>query len=192
MTIPSAPVTPATPPDPGPRPGAWGRFAQRHLFDYNPAATRRWLALALAGLLITGWALQQVLALPWMVLAQVQLGIGLVALAACFPVQIPRTKYTLGVADVFVFALLALHGAPAAILAAAAEGLVGTLRSSKRLTSRVSSPSAAALGMALCGGVHQASQSALLSLGWSATLADLAAVCDSIRPCLSDRCRLIQ
>ena len=182
MTPPSAPATPATPPDPGPRPGAWGRFAQRHLFDYNPAATRRWLALAAAGGLTTGWALQQLLALPWMALAQVQLGIVFVALAACFPLQIPRTKYTIGVADVFVFALLALHGAPAAILAAVAEGVVGTLRTSKRLSSRVSSPSAAAVGMALCGAVHQASHAALLGLGWSATLADLAAVCAGALP----------
>ncbi len=182
MTPPSAPATPATPPDPGPRPGAWGRFAQRHLFDYNPAATRRWLALAAAGGVATVWALQQLLALPWMALAQVQLGIVFVALAACFPLQIPRTKYTIGVADVFVFALLALHGAPAAILAAVAEGVVGTLRSSKRLSSRVSSPSAAAVGMALCGAVHQASHAALLGLGWSATLADLAAVCAGALP----------
>ena len=92
MTIPSAAVTTAPPPDPGKRPGPWGRFAQRHLFDYNPAATRCWLLLAAAGLLATGWALHQLMALPWMALAQVQLGIGFVALAACFPVHIPRTK----------------------------------------------------------------------------------------------------
>ena len=182
MTLPSATVTPAPPPDPGHRPGPWGRFAQRHLFDYNPAATRRWLALALAGLLTTGWALQQVLALPWMVLAQVQLGIGFVALAACFPVHIPRTKYSIGVADVFVFALLALHGAPAAVLGAAAEGIVGAMRSSKRLTSRVSSPAAAALGMAVCGMVHQASLRGLLAAGWPPEVAELAAVCAGALP----------
>ena len=182
MTLPSATVTPAPPPDPGHRPGPWGRFAQRHLFDYNPAATRRWLLLAAAGLLATGWALHQLVALPWMALAQVQLGIGFVALAACFPVHIPRTKYSIGVADVFVFALLALHGAPAAVLGAAAEGIVGAMRSSKRLTSRVSSPAAAALGMAVCGMVHQASLRGLLAAGWPPEVAELAAVCAGALP----------
>ena len=182
MTTPSAPVTPATPPDPGPRPGIWGRFAQRHLFDYNPAAIHRWLLLAASGAVVLGWSLHQLTQLGWIALAQVQLGIGLVALAACFPLHIPRTKYSIGVADVFVFALLALHGAPAAIVAAAVEGLVGTLRTSKRLTSRVSTPSAAALGMAACGAVHQASQTALLAWGWSPTLAELSAVCAGALP----------
>ena len=182
MTIPSAAVPPAPPPEPGPRPGPWGRFAQRHLFDYNPAATRRWLLLAAAGLLAIGWALHQLVALPWMALAQVQLGIGFVALAACFPLHIPRTKYSIGVADVFVFALLALHGLPAAILAASAEGIVGAMRSSKRLTSRVSSPAAAALGMAACGLVHQASLRGLLAAGWPPEVAELAAVCAGALP----------
>ena len=182
MTDLSAQVTPATPPEPGPRPGLWGRFAQRHLFDYNPQATARWLALAASGALVLGWSIAQLTQLGWMTLAQVQLGIVFVALAACFPVHIPRTKYSIGVADVFVFALLALHGAPAAIVAAAAEGVVGAMRSSKRLSSRVSTPLAAALGMAACGAAHRACLSALLAVGWSPAAAELAAVCAGALP----------
>ncbi len=182
MTDLSAQVTPATPPEPGPRPGLWGRFAQRHLFDYNPQATARWLALAASGALVLGWSIAQLTQLGWMTLAQVQLGIVFVALAACFPVHIPRTKYSIGVADVFVFALLALHGAPAAIVAAAAEGVVGAMRSSKRLSSRVSTPLAAALGMAACGAAHLACLSALLAVGWSPAAAELAAVCAGALP----------
>ena len=182
MTPPSTPATPATPPEPGPRPGLWGRFAQRHLFDYNPAATTRWLLLAASGAVALGWSLHQLAQLDWVALVQVQLGVGFVALAACFPIHLPRTKYSIGVADVFVFTLLALHGAPAAIVAAAAEGAVGAMRTSKRLTSRVGSPSAAALGMAVCGVVHHVSQPALLRLGLPATLAELAAVCAGALP----------
>ena len=183
MTRPSAPVPPALPePRPAARLGVWGRFAQRHLFDYNPAATRRWLTLATCGLVTLVWSLLQLSQLGWMALAQVQLGIAFVALAACFPVHVPRTKYSIGVADVFVFAILALHGAPAAIVAGFAEGLVGALRSSKRLSSRVSSPSAAAVGMAACGWVHQATQHGLLAIGWPPELAELAAVCAGALP----------
>ena len=124
--------------------GLLSGFAQRHLFDYNAAATRLWLALAACGALAAAWAFSQLIALPWVDLAQVSIGIGCVMLAAFFQVHIPRTKYSIGVADVFVFGLLALHGAPAAALAAGAEGLVGGMRSSKRLSSRVSTPATAA------------------------------------------------
>ena len=167
---------------PGSRSTVWAQFAQRHLFDYNPAATRRWLVLAMCGAACLGWSLQQLAQLDWRALAQVQLGIAFVALAASFPVHIPRTKYSIGVADVFVFALLALHGAPAAIASAFVEGLVGTLRSSKRLSSRVSTPSAAALGMAVCGLAHHASLRGLLAAGWAPAVAELAAVCAGALP----------
>jgi hypothetical protein len=163
-------------PDPAPPAGPWAAFARRHLFDYNPVATRRWLALATAGALALGWAFWQVSALPWLALAQVQLGIGFVVVAACFPVDIPRTRYHLSVADVFVFALLALHGAPAAALAAGAEGLVGAWRSSKRLTSRVSTPAAATASMALAGLLYEMLDGALVSAGWSTHVATLAAL----------------
>ena len=169
-------------PDPALPAGPWAAFVRRHLFDYNPAATRRWLALATAGALALGWALWHVSALPWLVLAQVQLGISFVVVAACFPVNIPRTRYHLGVADVFVFALLALHGAPAAALAAGAEGLVGAWRSSKRLTSRVSTPAAATASMALAGLLFEGLVAALLHAGWSAHVATLAALCAAALP----------
>ncbi len=161
----------------GPPPGVWARFALRHLFDYSPAATRLWLGLAAAGVLAAAWALAQLATLSSTVLVQVQLGIGFVMLAACFPLHLPRTKYSIGVADVFVFAMLALHGAPAAALAAGAEGLVGACRSSKRLTSRVSTPAAAVVAMGLCGLGFDAVQHALVSMGGSAAVATLVALC---------------
>jgi len=77
---PSAPIP--EPADPAVPVGLWAAFAQRHLFDYNASATRRWLGLALSGALALGWAGWQISALPWVVLAQVQLGIGFVVAAA--------------------------------------------------------------------------------------------------------------
>ncbi len=157
--------------------GIRAAFVQRHLFDYNPAATRLWLALATAGALAGGWALWRLSMLPASALAQVLLGAAFVAVAGFFPVQIPRTKYSVSVADVFVFALLALHGAPAAALAAGAEGLLGALRTSKRLTSRVSTPAAAMAAMALCGVGFDALYAGLAALAWPAASAMLAALC---------------
>jgi len=162
--------------------GPWSRFARRHLFDYNPAATRRWLLLATAGALAAGWALAGLAALPGPALTQVLLGLAFVAAAAMFPVHIPRTRYSIGVADVFIFALLALHGAPAAALAAGAEGLVGAWRSSKRLTSRVTTPAAATATMALCGSAFELLLTGLQAAGWPSATAMLAALCTTALP----------
>ena len=167
-TLPTAPSAPA---------GPWARFARRHLFDYNATASGLWLALSGAGLVSAAWALWQLAAMPAASLLQVTVGVGFVVVAALFPVQIPRTKYAIGVADIFVFGLLALHGAPAAALAAGAEGLVGGLRTTKRLTSRVSSPATATLAMTLCGLGADAAQRALLSAGWMPGSAGFAVLC---------------
>ena len=174
---PDAPGSQAPAQPPLPRPGLWQSFTQRHLFDYNAPALRLWLGLAAAGAVAGGWALTQLASMPTDPLLQVMTGIVFVALAALFPVQIPRTKYSVSVADVFVFALLALHGAPAAALAAGAEGLVGAWRSSKRLTSRVSSPAAALAAMAVCGVAFEALRVSLDDFGMSAAVAGLAALC---------------
>ena len=157
--------------------GPWARFAQAHLYDYSPTATRMWLALAASGLFAAVWALAHLNSLAGPALSQVLLGIGFVVTTAFFPVQIPRTKYSIGVADVFVFALLALYGPPAAALAAGAEGLVGAWRTSRRLTSRISSPSVATAAMLLCGLFFEGLQERLVAAGAATTVATLAALC---------------
>ena len=159
------------------RPGPWGRFSRRHLHDYNARATTLWLGLVTAGLLATAWALVQLAGQPVPSLLRLALGVGFVAVVALFPVHIPRTKYSIGVADVFVFALLALHGAPAAALAAGAEGLVGAWRSSRRLTSRVGTPAAATATMVLCGLGYDALHAALEGAGLPPATAMLSALC---------------
>jgi hypothetical protein len=106
----TAPPDAAPPTAPSAPTGLWARFAHRHLFDYNPAATGLWLLLAAGGALSAAWAAVQISALPAAALLQVAAGIGLTVAAALFPVNIPRTKYSIGVADIFVFGLLAAHG----------------------------------------------------------------------------------
>jgi diguanylate cyclase (GGDEF)-like protein/PAS domain S-box-containing protein len=168
----------ADPPAPRPPPrGPWARFARQHLYDYNAVATRLWLGLVATGLLALGWALLQLLAWPTATQLQVLAGVAFVVVAAMFPVQIPRTKYSVGVADVFVFALLGLHGAAAAALAAGAEGLVGALGSSKRLSSRLGTPATASAAMVLCGLGFEAMVRLLGLLGASADLASMVALC---------------
>ena len=156
--------------------GRWRRFQQRHLFDYTPAAISLWLAIASAGLCALGWAVAQLLARPPGDLASGAIALALVAVAALFPVQIPRTSQSVLVADVFVFTILATLGVPAAVLAAGIEGLVGGLRSSKRLSTWVSGPSAAMAAMAVCGAFFEALRAALSASGVATDTAAFAAL----------------
>jgi diguanylate cyclase (GGDEF)-like protein/PAS domain S-box-containing protein len=156
---------------------AWSRFVQKHLYDYNAAAMRLWLGLITAGTCAAIVALVQLSTLDWPALAQVQVGIAFVVAAAFFPLHIPRTKYSIGVADVFVFAMLSLLGAPAAALAAGAEGLVGAFRTSRRLTSRLGTPAVATSAMMLCGVLFQAVNHTFIAIGWTPAAAQWAALC---------------
>ncbi|HSI56131.1 MAG TPA: EAL domain-containing protein [Ideonella sp.] len=140
-----------TPTEPGGAVGLWQRFAAAHLFDYNAAATRLWLLIMLAGACALAWVVAALLPLGLAQLWPVAAGVALVMLAGLFPVHIPRTSYSLGIADIFVFTLLLTLGVPAAVVAAGAEGALGAWRNSKRLTSRLSTPAANMAAMLICG-----------------------------------------
>jgi len=96
--------------------------------------------------------------------------------AGGFPIQIPRTHFSLGVADIFTFTLLLTLGAPAATLAAGAESALGVWRSSKRLTSRLSTPAANMAAMTICGLAFDLLRAGLAHL-MRPEAADLLAVC---------------
>jgi len=155
---------------------AWGVFRAAHLHDYNRAATRYWFALAACGVqALVGAALliaQRDAAELW----QIAGWTALVAVAAAFPIPIPRSKHSIATGDCVIFLLLALHGMPAAVLAAGLEGWIGALRSSTRLTSRVASFAAAATGMALSGALFELAQPWLQSSGLPLAAAHLAAL----------------
>uniref|UniRef100_UPI0037C02FB4 hypothetical protein n=1 Tax=Ideonella sp. TaxID=1929293 RepID=UPI0037C02FB4 len=131
--------------------GLWTRFAARHLFDYNTAATRLWLVIVACGFAVAAWSvfrLAQAVPEQWMAFA---LGTALAVFAGMVPVRIPRTKTSFSVSDLFIFYLLISQGPAAAILAAGVEGALGAYRTSKRLTSRLSTPAAAMVGFAAAG-----------------------------------------
>ncbi len=157
--------------------GGWARFREAHLFDYNNAAILYWLSIAVVGLGALVWAALALASRPpvhdWAFFT----GMALVAIAACFPVKLPRTTHSVVVADVFTFTLLATVGAPAAVLAAGLEALIGSLRTSKRLTSRLSSPTSAMAAMALCGVTYSTFRAGGVGLGLSADGATFLALC---------------
>ncbi len=164
------------PPEPA-RGGLWARFARAHLHDYTAAAMAIWLTLAAGGLLAAGWTLWRLLPQPAAQLGPVLAGLAMVALAACFPLKLPRSTNTVLVADVFIYTMLAALGGPAAVLAAGLEALIGALRSSKRLSTYISAPAAAMAAMGLGAAAYSTVHQGLQALGLAADVASLAALC---------------
>ncbi len=152
----SAPAAP-----PAPRPRGWQAFRDAHLFDYNRSATAFWLGLVAAGGLALTGSIWQISRLPLADQLQVLGWTVIVALAAAFPVDVPRSKHSIAVGDVFVFLLLALHGTAPAAVAAAVEGVVAGARCSARLSSRITTVATAAAAMYASGVTFEAAVQAL-------------------------------
>jgi hypothetical protein len=122
--------------------------------DYTRKAKAYWWATTLVGATVLGLAMASVEKLDPGAVLQILGGTAIAALTGLFPVRIPGTKTSLAGAELFIFLLLLVHGPAAATIAAAAEAAVGSYRTSKRWTSRIGSPTMAALTMYGCGTVY--------------------------------------
>jgi diguanylate cyclase (GGDEF)-like protein/PAS domain S-box-containing protein len=154
----------------------WQAFVRRVLFDYPPQARAVWLAITGAGAAALGWASWQLVAMPESASWPLGLALGLVALASSLSIKLPRSSYSLSIGDVFAFGVLATLGPAAAVLASGIDALVGTLRITKRLSSRVATPAAAMAGMAVCGVVFEAVKAGLIRHGIGVESAPMAAL----------------
>jgi diguanylate cyclase (GGDEF)-like protein/PAS domain S-box-containing protein len=119
--------------------------------DYNAGATVYWWLLVLLGAVLVLHAARQLAGLPLGLLLQVLFGCAVAMLAGLFPVRIPGSKNSFAAGEVFILLLLLVQGPPAAALAAAGEAFVGSARTSRRWTSRLVSPAAAAVSMTVVG-----------------------------------------
>jgi len=160
------------------------RFRQAHLYDYHPGAVGAWVILVAGGATCVIWA-------AWVLatmatgagearpgaFGQVVVGLVLVAVAALFPVLIPRTSYFIGVTDIFVFSLMVAAGPAAAVLASSLDGAIGTPRATRRLAPRLSNPAIAAIAMFATAHAQGAIEGALRGLGQSQMAATLTSLC---------------
>ncbi len=171
--------------------GAVRWFHRRHLSDFNPAATRVWVAMVGCGMLALAWSLLRWGELPAPLRTQALVGTALVVVAGLVPIHLPRQNVFIGVADVFSFVLLALFGTPCAVVAAALESAAGVWRIQPRLAVRLGAPSASALAMVAAGGFFDAARALAQRVGAPAAAAELAAlggaglvgfVCTSLPP----------
>ncbi len=150
-------MTPARGPAVPPPRQSWVKRLHGALMpDYNRKATAYWWTIVLLGVAVllhtVAWMTDQ----PTSVWLQVAAGVVIAMLAGFFPVRVPRSTISFAAGEVFIFLLLLLHGPGAAAVGAAGEGLVGALRTSKRWTSRVVTPTSAALSIYIAGTILDA------------------------------------
>jgi diguanylate cyclase (GGDEF)-like protein/PAS domain S-box-containing protein len=161
----------------------WQAFARRFLYDYPPRARAAWLAITAAGGLALGWASWHLGSMSTTAAWQLALALTLVALASSQAIQLPRSSYSLSIGDVFVFGVLVTLGPAAAVLASGIDSLAGTLRISRRLSSRLATPAAAMAAMAVCAWAFEGLRAALGRNGLGAESAVVAALaCVSLLP----------
>ena len=133
--------------------------------DYTPAARRYWWSVVFLGVWALIYAIARVADFQGAVLLQVLVGAGIAAVVGLFPVRIPGAKTAIAGGEIFIFLILLVYGAPAAVLAAALEGFVASYRASKRWTSRIVTPAMASLAMLACGSVFEVARNQLNLLG---------------------------
>jgi diguanylate cyclase (GGDEF)-like protein/PAS domain S-box-containing protein len=154
----------------------WWLRAHRALMpDYNRTAAVYWWLVVAAGAAALAWAAASVAARGASVGVQVVVGCAIAMFAGLFPVRVPGSKNSFAAGEIFIFLLLLMHGPSAAALAAAGEGFIGSMRTSKRWTSRLISPAIAALSITLVGGALHQSLAGLQQRGWFSPAALLLA-----------------
>jgi diguanylate cyclase (GGDEF)-like protein/PAS domain S-box-containing protein len=141
--------------------GLFGRVHGALMPDYNRRAAAYWWAIAAAGSVALAFALVEAARAGPGAWLRIGLGCVATALAAAFPIRLPRTAITFAAGEAFIFLLLLLLGPAAATVAAACEAAVGASRSSRRWTSRIASPAIAAIAMTATGHAFVAMSGAL-------------------------------
>ncbi|HEX7466828.1 MAG TPA: EAL domain-containing protein, partial [Usitatibacter sp.] len=148
--------------------------------DYSPAARKYWWTVVFLGVWALIYAISRVGQLEGAQLLQVLMGALVAAIVGFFPVQIPGSKTCIAGGEIFIFLVLLVYGAPAAVLAAAVEGLVGAWRSSKRWTSRIITPAMASLAMLTCGSLFDFARDLIAKAGLSSATLLVAAMLLSV------------
>jgi hypothetical protein len=157
-----------------PAPHWWTRLHAALMPDYNRSATTVWWLVVGVGWALFLWSALQVVQQGWTAVLQVAVGCVLAVGAGLFPVRVPGTKNSYAAGEVFIFLLLLMLGPAAAAVAAACETCAGSLRTSKRWTSRIYGPAVAALAMSLAGACLQTLLDALAAAGLGPAAAQLA------------------
>jgi diguanylate cyclase (GGDEF)-like protein/PAS domain S-box-containing protein len=158
------------PADPAPPAAAstswWHRLHAALMPDYNRKAAAYWWTMVVLGAIALALSIVHIINQPTAVQVQVLIGCIVAMMAGFYPVSIPGSINSFAAGEIFIFLLLLMYGPDAAVLAAAGEALVGTLRSSRRWTSWIVSPASAAVAMSVSGWLLHATTGWLATKGW--------------------------
>jgi PAS domain-containing protein len=135
--------------------------------DYTPSARIYWWTVTVLGVWALVFSIAVVGELHGTALLQVLAGAAVAAVVGLLPVRIPGAKTSIAGGEIFIFLVMLVYGAPAAVLAAAVEGGVGALRTTKRWTSRIGTPAMASVAMLVCASVFEAARSFILAHGFN-------------------------
>lgn len=144
---------------------AWWNVPARLMPDYNVKATLYWFVAVTLGVSALGWSVHQLATAPTAVWVHIALCTSMAMLAGLVPVRNPRSSSSFTAGEIFIFLLLLLNGVEAAVVAAAAEALVGSWRTSRRWTSRIASPAMAALALFAAGSAFEYARRSLDAAG---------------------------
>ncbi len=145
----------------------WTRLHVALMPDYNRRAASFWWLLVIIGSVTLMWAAKCVALMPWSSQMQVIVGTLIAAGAGFFPLRVPHSKNSFVAGEIFIFLLLLINSTEAAVIAATGEALVGSWRTSKRWTSRIVSPSVAAVSMLIVGTLLHAALNQLEHYGFA-------------------------
>ncbi len=135
------------------------------MHDYNAYARTYWWSIAALGYGLLAHALYTVAGLPVASIVQIALAAIFVGIVAFFPVKIPGTTLSVAAGEIFIFLALLIFGVEAALIAAAFEGAIGALRTSKRWTSWYGTPAMAAIAVSISGTAFVAARVAVEQRG---------------------------
>src|SRR5262245_52302032 len=115
--------------------------------DYNRRARCYWWLTTLIGTAATAFSVYSCVGMDRRSLLELALYMGAVIVASSVPISIPGTQNSATPSDVFVFLSALSLGPHAATIVAVTDALAGSLRMSRRLTSRVGGPAMMAIAM---------------------------------------------
>ncbi|MDT7688705.1 MAG: hypothetical protein QOJ70_1865 [Acidobacteriota bacterium] len=121
--------------------------------DLNRAAAVYWAAVVTAGTLAFGWGAYACLSFGTVQWAQLIVLASLVVISGMIPARIPGTKAVVTAGDCFIFLGVIFLGVPAGIVLGALDLLTGSLRSTKRASSRIAAPACMAVTVYVAGHV---------------------------------------
>jgi diguanylate cyclase (GGDEF)-like protein/putative nucleotidyltransferase with HDIG domain len=121
--------------------------------DFNSATQAYWLATVFSGVAVLVWALFNSLLLGRAHLFEFIGLLILICITSSNPLRIPGTKAVVSASDVFIFFSVLTLGVPAAVILGAVDNFINVSQSSKRWSSRISSPALMVLSVMVSGHV---------------------------------------